>query len=71
MKVHVIVDGQGKIMGALAKGRRAQDAEEVVIRPAHPDHRLHEVEVSDDAFRLSPEEFEKHVKGHVEKKPSA
>ncbi len=68
MKVHVIVDGHGNIMGALAKGRRTQDAEEVVIRPALADHRLHELEVSDDAFRLSPEEFEKHLKGHMGKR---
>jgi len=65
MKVHVIVDGQGNIIGALAKGRRTQDAEEVVIRPAHPDHRLHELEVSDDAFRLSSGEFEVHLKSHL------
>jgi hypothetical protein len=68
MKLHVVVDGQGNVMGAVAKGVRSAEGEEVVIRPAHDDHRLHEVEVSENSLKLPAEEFHKYLKGRLAKR---
>jgi len=68
MKVHVIIDRQGNVMGALAEGEPSPDAEEVAIRPAHEDHELIELELSDDALQMPAEDFDRHLKEHVTKR---
>ena len=67
MKVDVIVDAQGKLMGALVKGKASKDADVVAIRPAHPDHRMHEVDLPDECGQLSADDFHQHLKGHLSK----
>ena len=67
MKVQVIVDGRGNIIGALAKGARSEDAEELAIRPAEKGHRLTEVDVPEEVMRLSADEFHKHLKSRLGK----
>ena len=68
MKVHVIVDGRGNIMGAMAKSDPSPEGDTTVIRPAQEDHRLHELEVSEDVLQLPIEEFHEHLRGHLPKR---
>jgi len=68
MKVHVVVDKQGNIMGALTKGEPSPEGDEVVIAPAQQDHRLLELEVPEDELDLPVEEFHKRLKSRSGKK---
>jgi len=67
MKVDVIVDQKGNVMGALVKGMKTKDGDDVAVRPAHPEHRLHEIDLPDDAGHLSADEFHTHIKRHLSK----
>jgi hypothetical protein len=55
MKIHVIVDGFGNVVAAAAAPTPSDGPSGVMIRPSHPEHTIHEIDVSENLFKPSDE----------------
>ena len=65
MKFDVVVDAAGGVVGTMVIGPATAEGYRVAIFPAHEEHSLNHVEVSDDFASLSADELHTRLEDHL------
>ena len=66
MRMDVIADGDGNVIGTLAASGVTPEGPVCAIFPAQENHSLHHLEVPDDFGSLSADELHVRLRAHLE-----
>jgi hypothetical protein len=70
MKVHVIADSDGNVVGTMVVGPPTPEGHSTAIFPVEEGHALHRLEVPDEYGSLKADEFHARLKEHLGTTPS-
>ena len=71
MKVHVVADSDGNVVGTMVVRPPTSEGHSTTIFPVEAGHALHRLEVPDEYGSLHADEFHSRLKEHLGTKPSA
>ena len=71
MKVHVVADTGGNVVGTMVVKPPTPEGHSTAIFPVEEGHALHRLEVPDEYGSLQADEFHQRLKEHLGESPSA